>query len=135
VLHSKLQLSQLTKILKVFGLSDLTGMLSVLDGLEKITEDGVRQLAVAVAAEVTSSLMHVLRSPEGTICNIDIECQASAWLTNRGLRLDEVSDDLDAWNWNTYIAEANRWVNTLHSNDDIVKRGCEIALGEEAALD
>jgi hypothetical protein len=52
--------------------------------------------------------MHVLRSPEGTICNIDIECQASAWLTNRGLRLDEVSDDLDAWNWNTYIAEANR---------------------------
>lgn len=108
MLHSKLQLSQLTKILKVLGLSDLTGMLSVLDGLEKITEDGVRQLAVAVAAEVTSSLMHVLRSPEGTICNIDIECQASAWLTNRGLRLDEVSDDLDAWNWNTYIAEANR---------------------------
>ena len=91
--YSKLQLSQLSKILEILRLSDLAGMLSVLDGLEKITEDGVRQLAVAVAAEVASSLMDVLRSPEGTICNIDIECQASAWLTNRGLRLDEVSDD------------------------------------------
>jgi hypothetical protein len=96
VLHSKLQLSQLSKILKVLGLSDLTGMLGVLDGLEKITEDGVRQLAVTVAAEVASSLMDVLRSPEGTICNIDIECQASAWLTYRGLRLDDVSDEMDA---------------------------------------
>ena len=93
MLHSKLQLSQLSKILEILRLSDLAGMLRVLDGLEKITEDGVRQLAVAVAAEVASSLMDVLRSPEGTICNIDIERQASAWLTNRGLRLHEVSDD------------------------------------------
>ncbi len=93
MLHSKLQLSQLSKILEVLRLSDLTGVTSVLDRLEKITENGVRQLAVTVAAEVASSLMDVLRSPEGTICNIDIECQASAWLTNRGLRLHEVNND------------------------------------------
>ena len=93
MLDTELQLGQLSKILEVLRLSDLSGVLRILDGLEKITEDGVRQLAVAVAAEVASSLMDVLRSPEGTVCNINIECQASAWLTNRGLRLDGVSDD------------------------------------------
>ena len=73
-----------------------------------VTEDGVGQLSIAILAKVASSLVNILRGPEGTVGNINIDSQASAWLTNRGLRLDEVSDDLDAWNWNTYIAEANR---------------------------
>jgi hypothetical protein len=66
--------------------------LGILDRLEEVTEDCVGQLTVAVTAEVAGSLVNILRGPEGTIGNINVESQASAWLTNRGLGLDLVSD-------------------------------------------
>ena len=93
VLDTELQLGQLAKILEILGLSDLARVLRVLDRLEEITEDSVRQLAVAITAEVASCLMNILRSPECAICNIDVDGQACAWLTNRRNRLGRVSDD------------------------------------------
>jgi hypothetical protein len=38
---------------------------------------------------------------------------------------------LDDWRWEAYIAETNGRVDTLHGNNDIVKWGSNIALGEE----
>jgi hypothetical protein len=84
MLNTELELGQLAKILEVLRLGNLSRVLRVLHRLEKVTEDSVGQLAVAVTAEVTSSLMNILGSPEGAIGNIDIESQAGAWLTNRG---------------------------------------------------
>jgi hypothetical protein len=36
---------------------------------------------------------------------------------------------------NTYIAQTNGCIDTLHSNNNIVKRGSNVALGEERTLD
>ena len=80
MLDTELQLGQLAQALEVFRLGQTLGGSN---RLQEITEDGVRQLAIAFAAEVTSSLMNILRGPEGTVGNINIDSQASAWLTNR----------------------------------------------------
>jgi hypothetical protein len=95
VLDTELQLGQLAKILKIFRLSDLAWVLRVLDGLKKITKNSVRQLAVAITAEVASGLMNILWCPESAIGNIDVDGQASAWLTNRRNRLDGVSNNFE----------------------------------------
>jgi len=81
VLDTELQLGQLAQALEVLGLSQNT--LVRFNWLQKIAEDGVGQLAIAFAAEVTGSLVNILRGPEGTVGNINIDSQASAWLTNR----------------------------------------------------
>lgn len=86
MLHTELKPSHLSEQLKVLSLGPLAGI-HVLDRLDQITEDGVRQLAVAITAEVAGSLVNILGSPEGAIGNINVDGQASAWLTNGGLGL------------------------------------------------
>jgi hypothetical protein len=85
MLDTELQLLQLAKVLEVLGLSNAT--LVVLDGLQEITKDRVRKLAIAITAKVACSLVNILGSPERTIRNINVDRQASAWLTNRRLGL------------------------------------------------
>ena len=81
MLDTELKLGQLAQTLEVLRLGNEA--LGSLDWLQDITEDGVRQLAIALTAEVTSSLMNILRSPEGAVGNINIDSQARAWLANR----------------------------------------------------
>lgn len=81
MLDSEPELSHLAEILEVLGLGDYSS-LGILDRLEQVTEEGVGQLTVAIMAEVACSLMNILGSPECAIGNIDVECQAGAWLTN-----------------------------------------------------
>lgn len=85
MLDDELQLGKLGKILEVLRLDPTTPTIG--DGEKEVTEDGVGQVAVALMAVVASSLVNILGSPEGTIGNINIESQASAWSTNRGDRL------------------------------------------------
>jgi hypothetical protein len=85
MLDSELELGHLSEQLEVLSLGPLALLIS--GRLDEITEDGVGQLAVAITAKVTSSLVDILGGPKGTIGYIDIDCQASAWLTNRGFWL------------------------------------------------
>jgi len=138
VLDTELKLGQLAEILEVLRLSDHSS-LWILDRLQEITEDRVRKLTIALAAVVTSSLVNILGSPEGAVGNINVESQAGAWLTDRRLGLGWVSENfyfyflffLETGAGETYVAETNRRINALHRNNDIVKSGSNISLGEE----
>lgn len=107
----------------------------MLDRLEQITENLVVQTTVTLLAQISGSLMKLLTHPKGAIGNVDIDSQTLAWCTNRRFRLRWSVKVIGAGQIRTYITHAHRRVNTLHSNDNIVKRLSDIAAVVEAALD
>jgi hypothetical protein len=72
MLDAKLELSQFAEILKILRLGD-NSCLGVLNRFKQITEDGIRQLTVTFTTKVASSLVNILRSPEGSIGNINVD--------------------------------------------------------------
>jgi hypothetical protein len=92
MLNKELQLGHLSKVLEVFGLCDT---IAVLDRLQEIAEDSVRELAVAILAIVAGSLVQILRGPECAVGNINIESQTSAGSADRRLGLGIVSCWID----------------------------------------
>ena len=124
MLDTELELGQLAQALEVLGLGHNT--LVVLDRLQEITEDGVRQLAIAIAAEVASSLMNILRCPEGAVGNINVDSQASAWLANRRYGLGVVSDILGLiLKWEGNLHCTGEW---MHRHPSLQQRHCQAQL-------
>lgn len=115
MLDGEPKLHHLRKVLEFLGL--LPSVLGViLGGSNEIGEDVVIQVAVSSTAEIASSLVDILSSPEGTIGYINVQGQSSGWTANGGLWLLEVSFNvIEREIWNTYVAEADRSVNTLNA--------------------
>jgi hypothetical protein len=92
MLNEELQLGHFSKVLEVFGLCDT---IAVVDRLQEIAEDSVRELAVAILAIVAGSLVQILRGPKCAVGNINIESQTSAGSADRRLGLGIVSCWID----------------------------------------
>ena len=132
MLDDELQFCHLSQKLEVLGLSVSVAML---DRLERVTENLILQATVLCLAEVSGSLMKLLRDPKGAIGNVDIDSQTRAWLTNRRFWLQWSVNVFGESRMQTYIAHAHRRVYTLHGNDNIIERMSDITAVEEVALD
>jgi hypothetical protein len=85
MLDPKAKLGHLAQVLEVLRHSDTT--LAIADGEQKILEDPILKVSITLIAEVAGGLMKILRGPEGSVSNINIQCQTSSRSTNRWLWL------------------------------------------------
>jgi len=86
MLHPELEFDHLAQALEVFGHRNDTSL--ILDRLHQVLEDFIRQTAVSFLAQVSGSLMEILRGPECAIGNVNVHRKASGCTANRLLWLD-----------------------------------------------
>jgi hypothetical protein len=91
MLDVELELLHLLEHLEVLGLNRTTSAITL--GHEEITKDAVLSAAVAILAEVASSLMNILGSPEGSVGNVNVDCKSGASTARRGIVLKCVSSE------------------------------------------
>jgi len=117
MLHMKSQLLHFAQVLEVLRHSESTTL--HLNRKKLLSKNLVIKVAIAILAQVTSSLVNILNSPEGTVGNVNIESESGGWSSNRRL----------------WVTKPDRGVNSTHSLNDIVKSGSLLTTNKEGSLD